>query len=84
MGRVCYGPRCPGTFILYTLTIHFGLIVGRACKRKIEEIKYCRYSIYGEKICQNLHQRRNVKLHMCSETLNGKNFQKNMCYIAMA
>ena len=27
------------------------------------------------KICQNL-QRRKVKIYMCSDTLNGKNFQK--------
>ena len=41
-----------------------------------KKIKCCGNLIYEEKICQNLYQRRKVKLCMCSDTLNGKNFQK--------
>ena len=33
------------------------------------------YFVYGKKICQNLHQRRKVKLYMCSDTLTVKNFR---------
>ena len=58
------------------VTFHLAAIVGHACKRKIEEIKCCRSFIYGEKICQHRHQRREDKLYMCSDTLNGKNFWK--------
>ena len=54
------------------LTIFLGVIVGRACKRKIEMIKLSGYFGYEVKSCQNLHQRRRVKIYMCSDTLNGK------------
>ena len=53
-------------------------ILGRACKRKFAEIKCCVYFVYGEKIYQNLHQRRKGKLYMCSDTLDGKNFRNAM------
>ena len=39
-------------------------------------IKCSLYFVYEVKINQNLHQRRKVKIYMCSDTLNGKNFWK--------
>ena len=46
------------------------------------------YFVYGEKIFQNLYQKRKVKV-MCSDTLNGKNLRKicvtlqqhRLCYV---
>ena len=32
--------------------------------------------VFGEKICQNLHQGRKFKLYMCYDILNCKNFGK--------
>ena len=39
-------------------------------------IKCSEYFVYWEKICQNRHQRTKVKIYICSDTLNGKSFQK--------
>ena len=52
-------------------------IVVRACNRKKEEIECCGSFVCGEKMCLNLHQRRKVKLNMCSDR---QEFPKNMRY----
>ena len=41
-----------------------------------QSIKCSGYFVYEVKICQNLHQRMNVKIYMCSDTLKGKNLGK--------
>ena len=46
---------------------------------KLKKIKCCGYFVYREKICQNRHQMREIKLYMCSDTLNGTH-----CYFAVA
>ena len=51
-------------------------IAGRAYERKIEILNCSGYFVYEVKICQNLDQRKKVKIFMCSDTLNGKNFLK--------
>ena len=58
------------------LTIHLVAIVSGAYKQKIEILKCSGYFNYDVKICQNLYQRRKVKIYMCSDTVNGKNFLK--------
>ena len=52
-------------------------IVGCACKQIFEMIKCCGHFVYEVKVSQNLHQRRKVKIYICSDTVNGKNFLKS-------
>ena len=53
-------------------------MAGRIYERKIETLRCSGYFVYEVKICQNLDQRKKVKIYMCSGTLNGKMFLKNM------
>ena len=41
-----------------------------------EKLNCDRHFVYEKKNCQYLYQRSKVKLCVCSETLNGNNFQK--------
>ena len=54
------------------LIIHFG----RKCYA---------YFVYEENICEKFHQRRKIKLYLCSDTkIKWPEFSENMCYVAMA
>ena len=56
--------------IIFSSRIHY--IVNSGTKY---DFKYG-YFVYEVKISQNLRQRRNAKIYMCSDTLNGKNLGK--------
>ena len=51
----CRGDLIPTYIIQY----------GRAWKQKVEQIKYCRYSVYEEKNCQNLQRMRKKEKITC-------------------